>query len=547
MEGLGSVWSRLDSRRKVIVIVATLAVFGAVLMLGRGGGSREMALLYGGLDGAAAGEVLTALDGRGAMYEVRGGAIYVEAAQRDLLRMSLAGEGLPANGAQGYELLDSLTGFGTTSQMFDAAYWRAKEGELARTIQASPDIRLARVHLSTPATRGFERDRIATAAVTVTSVDGALSQARARALRYLVASAVQNLRPEDVAVIDSEGGLVSVTDDAAAMANQTDREAEMRDRLERLLEARVGPGNAVVELSIETATETEQIFERTFDPETRVAISTEVEERNESASDTGSGDVTVASNLPDGDAAGGGDQSSSNSTESRQLTNYEVSETQREVSRAPGAVTRMTVAVLINDTVETDANGTATIVPRTPEELDALKELVSSAVGFSEGRGDVITLRSMPFEPTVPLGTEALDAAAAGTPLDIMQLVQIGVLALVALILGLFVVRPILAGGRVAKAEPAALPAIGDASAPGTASLPALPGGNQLPQAELDLDALPTFDMAMYDDDPQPSGPQEDLSGLDPVARLRRLIEERQDESLQILRNWLEDTEQEAA
>ena len=53
--------------------------------------------------------------------------------------MALAAKGLPAGGPAGYEILDNLSGFGTTSQMFDAAYWRAKEGELARTITGSPE------------------------------------------------------------------------------------------------------------------------------------------------------------------------------------------------------------------------------------------------------------------------------------------------------------------------------------------------------------------------------------------------------------------------
>ena len=73
--------------------------------------------------------VIRALDQRGVVYEVVGDTIRVDATQRDSLRMVLAAEGLPATGVAGYELLDGLTGFGTTSQMFDAAYWRAKEGE----------------------------------------------------------------------------------------------------------------------------------------------------------------------------------------------------------------------------------------------------------------------------------------------------------------------------------------------------------------------------------------------------------------------------------
>ncbi len=101
----------------------------------------DMALLFAGLEPAASGEVIAALEQQGVPYEVRGPAVYVPSTQRDVLRMTLASEGLPQTAGQGYELLDSLTGFGTTAQMFDAAYLRAKEGELARTILASPGIR----------------------------------------------------------------------------------------------------------------------------------------------------------------------------------------------------------------------------------------------------------------------------------------------------------------------------------------------------------------------------------------------------------------------
>ena len=148
MQNLVSVWSALDLRRRVVIVLATVAMFAAVIGVSRMATAPQMSLLYSGLDPAAAGEVVAALEQRGTPYEVRGGAIYVDGGLRDELRLTLASEGLPAAGAAGYELLDSLSGFGTTSQMFDAAYWRAKEGELARTILALPQIKAARVHIS---------------------------------------------------------------------------------------------------------------------------------------------------------------------------------------------------------------------------------------------------------------------------------------------------------------------------------------------------------------------------------------------------------------
>ena len=131
MQNLIDLWSNLGNRRRAIVLGATLAMFLAVLALARMAGTPSMTLLYSGLESSAAGDVITALDAQSVAYDVRGDAIYVDGQQRDNLRMILAGQGLPATGGSGYELLDGLSGFGTTSQMFDAAYWRAKEGELA--------------------------------------------------------------------------------------------------------------------------------------------------------------------------------------------------------------------------------------------------------------------------------------------------------------------------------------------------------------------------------------------------------------------------------
>lgn len=522
MEGIGSVWSKLDMRRRIIVIGASLAMFAAVLGLARGAGGQDLALLYAGLDPAAAGGVLAALDQRGVTYDVRGDAVWVPAADRDLLRLSLAGEGLPESSARGYELLDSLSGFGTTAQMFDAAYWRAKEGELARTILSVPGIRSARVHISTAATRPFARDVETTAAVTVGLAGGVLSAEQARALRHLVASSVAGLAPADVAVIDADNGLVPADDPVAG--GETRAEA-LRAQAMRLLEARVGPGNAVVEVTVETVMDTESIVERRIEPDSRTAISTEVEERASTAQDSGGGDVTVASNLPDGDAGGDQGNSQSEDSETRTLTNYDLSETSREVLRAPGAIRRMSVAVLVNGLPQTAADGTVTTEPRPEEELTALRDLVSSAVGLDTARGDVITIQSMPFEPISANGTEGV--AASGFPIDMMTLIQLGVLAAVALILGLFVLRPILAPRRLAAA-PALPPPAPDQSV--NPPLAAEGAAGTLLAGPGTIDATGgTSDVIT------------DAEIVDPVARLRRLIESRQDETIQILQTWIED------
>ncbi len=524
MGSVNTAWTNLDGRRRVAVIAASLAVFAAVLFMARSTASNDLSLLYAGLDNATAGDVVAALDQRGISYDVRGGSIFVPTSDRDRLRMTLASEGLPANSSQGYELLDNLSGFGTTSQMFDAAYWRAKEGELARTILASPHIRAARVHISATSAQPFRREQSPTAAVTVTTINGTLDSAQADALRFLVASAVPGLAPMDVAVIDGVGGLVSGSNDGAVSPDAQEKVAELRSRVERLLAARVGQGNAVVEVSVDTVTETESIIERRFDPDTRVAISTEVQESTTSSQDSMSGDVTIASNLPEGDGAGNTGAASNENSESRSVTNYEVSETQREILRAPGAVKRISVAVLVNDVTILDESGEAVATPRPAEELEDLRVLVASAVGFDAERGDEITIRSMAFEALVPVGTEAGDGSVPAAPLNIMKLVQTGVLALVALILGLFVVRPILTSNRPT-------PALLDNSGGGVPSAITGPNG-----AIIDGVAAP---VALRNTDATPS--EEPSASDDPVDRLRGLIEDRRDEAIQVLQSWIDE------
>ena len=568
MQQILTIWTTLDARRRVIVIAATVAMFAAVLGLSRMASQPSMSLLYAGLEPGAAGDVVAALEQQGVRYDVRDGAIFVEGGKRDALRMTLAADGLPANNGQGYELLDQLSGFGTTSQMFDAAYWRAKEGELARTIMSNPRIKGARVHISNPSSNPFQRNLKPAAAVMVSTTGGSLTSPYARALKFLVASAVAGLAPEDVSVIDGRNGLVMQGDDAGqGLGGGEERAVELRRNIQRMLEARVGFGNAVVEVNVETVTEREAIVQRTFDPENRVAISSETEERSTRSSGSQGGAVTVASNLPEGDAAGGGENSSnSENSESRERVNYEVSETTREVLRTPGAIKRISVAVLVDGLRSVDpTTNTETWLPRPEPEMEALRELVASAVGFDAERGDSITLKTMEFEPAATDEVLLETSMFQGFDLDVMTLIQLGILSLVALVLGLFVVRPILATGRAAApmalSGPGAYPASGasnsdpqqPAGLDGSAPPPIAPAIAPLPTAltgEIDDGLMPLPQLAMVSADQMGGGqdlmPALPNSNLDPVERLRGLIEERREETVEILRSWMEDHEEKA-
>ncbi|MFV0386989.1 flagellar basal-body MS-ring/collar protein FliF [Paracoccus sp. (in: a-proteobacteria)] len=521
MQKLQDYWTERSSQQKAILAVAFLATFLTIAGFGWFASRPGMALLYGGLDPAQAGEVVAAVERSGTAYEVRGDSIWVDSQQRDRLRMDLAAQGLPAAGGAGYELLDGMSGFGTTSQMFDAAYWRAKEGELARTILALPNVKAARVHLAVENGRGYRRDVAGSASVTLTTNGSAVTREQAAALKFLVSSGVPGIRPDSVTVIDSRTGIVAAGENDSAM----DRAKALKSNVERILESHVGANNAIVELNLDLVTDTEQMTERRFDPNQRALISEVTEETSDSSNSTGSGAVTAASNLPDSEQSPG-DKTQAARSENRQQANYEVSTVTREVSRQPGSTRRLTVAVLVNGVVQENAKGDPEIVPRPDAELQTLRELVASAVGFDEARGDVITVKSLPFADLGQNGTVA--RAGLLDRLELNGLARIALIGLFALAVIFVLLRPVLRNRAAARP-----PALLDDSGPAR-------DGTILPVEAEVVAATPRQQVIA----PEPANPDQlSLPPADPVARLRNMMRERQDESVKILSGWIDSKE----
>lgn len=457
-------WLTLSATQKVVSIASVLGTALAFYFLANTALKPKEALLYSGLDPASAGEIVARLEAKDVSYSVKGEAIYADARKRDALRLELAREGLPRQTVIGYELFDTMNSFSMTSDMFDTAYWRAKEGELARTLLSIPSISKARVHIGTQKQQGFSRNpRVTSASATVTSARG-LSASQAKAMQYMIALSVSGLKPEDVAIIDTLRGVVAGPGIGAgheqAQTDELERAAQIKKDITSMLEARVGVGNARVSVALDVKRVRETIAERRYDPEGRVLKSQTSNETSQN--DTGrSASVTVASNLPEGEAGGG--QSSSERTETSETTSYEVSEIVTNKEILPGEVTRMTVAVLINDIPSLDGDGNLVFQPRAASELEDLTALVTSAAGLSESRGDVLTLKSFAFnQPLVsdevakPGFVEQFLSQYLGT------LIMGAMLSIVTLILGLFVVRPILtanpqSAGGLPQLQPMAL------------------------------------------------------------------------------------------
>jgi len=184
----------------------------------------------------------------------------------------------------------------------------------------------------------------------------------------------------------------------------------------------------------------------------------------------------------------------------------------------PGKINRISVAVMVNGQTKVDTNGQTVWTPRSDEELASLGELVRSAVGYDEKRGDIVTLKSLEFQPIAQAGSLATASVFSGIAANAMTLFQTLILAIVALALGLFVIRPALKIRALPATAPAGLPA------------PELDGTPQ-------RTALPPISSD------QPAGNTAQVEA-DPVAHLRQIISERQDETIEVLRNWIESSEE---
>ena len=516
------VFLSLNVRKQILAAAAVLLTIAAMSLLVRQTMKPQMDLLYSGLDGKVAGEVIAELAAKNVAYEVRGSTIYAQADKRDALRLELAKEGLPRQSMAGYELFDDVNSFAMTSDMFDTAYWRAKESELARTILALPSVDLARVHLGAAKRSRFSGAPAAQSASVTLRASGGINSQTAKAVQYLTALSVAGLNPSDVVVIDANLGIVagpgSDGDMGAGRADSgfggLERAGEIKKNLLSLLEARVGSGNVRVSVTLDIDRKSETTTQRTFDPAASVVKSRTVREITDTSTGTTAA-IGVASNLPDGDNAAG--SSNANRGETTETIQYEVSELIRNSKTLPGAIKRISVAILINDIRSIDEAGEVTYTPRDQDELTALHDLSLASSGIDRTRGDVLTLKSFAFQTPDLTG-----AIVAPNPMSkfieryLWSMVQAGFLGLIVLMLGMFVVKPLLS---VPADYAAAQPLLSQMDVPGIGTGQNITAGLPAPQA-LEGHLINPYE--------------------DPTKILKSAAKENPDGAVTLLSSWLE-------
>jgi flagellar M-ring protein FliF len=507
-----------------------------------------MAILYSGLEPREAGAIAAKLDAINVPYEQRGdgGTILIPADQVSRIRMQLATEGLPSAGV-GYEIFDKSDTFGTSTFVQNVNRLRALEGELARTIRSIESIESARVHLVIPERQVFAQATQPPSASVVLKTRVRLGNGQVSAVQHLVAAAVAGLAPNDVAIIDERGELLAGrngdTENDIALA-QEDRasafEDRMRQRVENIVASVVGPGKTRVQVAAEMdfnrLTETSE----SFDPDSRVIRSSQTVEQNSSEQGARTAAaVSVGTQLPGAAQPVQTDTGpNSASTRNEETINYEISKSTKTLVQDAGTVKKLSVAVVVDGTYTTDANGTRTYAPRSEADMANITALVRSAVGFSETRGDQVQVTNMRFaEPALTPGEDGTSEPLLGIESAIwLKIAEVLILSVTALLVFLLVVRPMI---RRLTTPPGTPEAAGATTLPGAHGTPAIAHATPASGATAQIGAAPAqaalpkresmIDVSQIEGQVRESA----------VRKIGDVVQAHPEEAMAIVRTWL--------
>jgi len=466
----------------VAVTIALIGFFAFVIMRVT---TPQMTTLFTDLSLDDSSAVIKDLERQAIPFEIRndGAIILVPKDKVTRLRMKLAEGGLPKGGGVGYEIFDKSDALGTTSFVQNINHLRALEGELARTIRAIDRVQSARVHLVLPDRPLFAREAPEPSASIVVRVRGSLEPQQIRAIRHLVASAVNGLKPQRVSIVDETGQLLAdgasgPNDNAIFDERRNAFEKRLRSEIEAIVSSVVGAGRARVQLSADFDYNKITQTSDKFDPEGRVLRSTQTREES-SVTAENNGQVTVGNELPGAQNPNNAAAARDQSKKTEETNNYEISRTTKTEVTEAGRVNRISVAVLVDGSYAKNEKGEMVYQDRSKEQLDRIAALVRSAIGFDQKRGDQVEVVNLRFAEAPAIAPFAEPSGLLGmlqfTKDDVMYVIELGVMMLLGLVVLFMVIRPLVK--RIITEEaarpPVEAPPITE-GAPASASVPSL-------------------------------------------------------------------------
>ncbi len=537
---LGS-FQRMTAPQRVTLGLAFAATAIGVFLLARATSAMPMTTLYANLDPDVAAEITAELDAQGVPYDLQAGGRVIQVPSADVhqVRLDLAAQDLPS-GSGGWEVFENQ---GITASAFqeDVAYQRAMEGELAQTIASIDTVRSANVHLVMPESDLFAADDMhASASVLVDTGSQTLSAMQVQAVINLVASSIEGLTADQVSLVDGSGQVLAAPGGAGSSLDlegdsrlraRLDYERSLETDLENLLANIVGPGLAMVTVAAEldfdavtTTTEEHRPIESAEGDQLLINETT----RNElyrtdlpAAEEGGELEIELPDDI-DLDGDGELDEGVGEYILDERDANFAVDRVVTTSQNAPGAVTGLSVAVLL-DEAEVDA-----------ARLGDIETLVGAAVGLNEERGDILAVQLLPINETVKTSIEesAVEPAVEAAGLDLVALIRTAGTVLIALIVVLLAIRNLARNPRRRVVE--------------AVELSELEGGSaaELEAGETDEDDEDEDDEGEPEVAELAAGDEEEEEGEPPEARLQHLIANQTEDVAGVLRSWLNETEE---
>jgi flagellar M-ring protein FliF len=508
--------------------------------------------LYVGLEKADLNQISIALAEANIAFQVGtdGTSLTVPAGTTGKARLLLAEKGLPNSTNAGYELFDNVGSLGLTSFMQEVTRVRALEGEIGRTITSINGISSARVHIVMPDVGNFRKaDQKPTASVMI-KAGAETGRKAAQSIRHLVASAVPGLAVDDVTILDSTGQLLASGDDPSNSALNRNLsivqnvQGEVESNIDKALAPFLGMDNFRSSVTAELNTDSQQIQETTYDPNSKVERSVRTTKENQkSQQQQNDSAATVEQNIPQAapQSGGTGPQNSDQTDKKDEQTNYEINSKTTATTRNSYKLEKLSVAVVVNKGRIAKMVGEPADQAKVDAYLADMQKIVATAAGVDPKRGDVITVNAMDF-----LDNQLLDDTASSPGImDMLSRNMAGIIdSLAFVVVALLIVwmgfRPLIRSvtGGGANASAAALPEAAGLELPDFAPGAAGSGTALMDGFGSDFGFDSTDDLLTMGGD---DGNFNRRVKEGPERRLSRMVEMSEERAAKILRKWAVD------
>ncbi len=438
---------KFNLSQRIVIIIVFLLVISSIATLILWANRPEFRVLYSDLKPAQASKIVSGIRDSKIKYQISDGGetIKVPSDKITELRLQFAESGIVEEIGKGYEVFDDQK-IGMTTFMQQLNMKRALEGELVKSINKFPSIKNCRVHLVLPEEKLFEQEENGSASVVLYLERGHyLEEDQTKGIAMLVSNSVKGIETENVVIIDSNGNLLSSSEDKGSVTSagsqwelRSSIEKKLAKKVEKIIECVVGKGNAVVEISTELDMSRIERTSNIVNPDNQVIVSEETQTENMNNVDTLTNNINETI------------------TQERAVTNYESDKIQEHFISANGTLKRISVAVLVNGkytkSQDTDGNEIEEYQNRSEDELDRITSLVKSAVGYDIDRGDVVEVRNLQFDRSQTLDDQEYFAKAEQKQF-ISKMVNNGIVVFTILI-AFFIIKSLTKSSSVALGLP---------------------------------------------------------------------------------------------